>query len=214
MSARTTRQTSQNNEYIESWDGYFLVIAIAVSRKSKDPRAMVGAVIVSPDKEVVSTGFNGLARRAWDLDELLSDAKEKFRWICHAEFNAVMNAARVGVRLKSCTIYVNKFPCFKCCNAIAQSGISRIVTDDKWYWDDDPDDGKRTKNAHSRKRLLLKQTGIEVYAPFHPDYGPDPEKWEEIKLGLNGSRSTSTNGKTARANKSPRAARKRQVRNR
>jgi dCMP deaminase len=152
---------------IDDWNEYFLLISQTVARKSKDPRCRVGAIIVSPDKLVISTGFNGLARGVYDNDSILSDVDEKLPWICHAEFNAIVNASRMGVALKGASIYVTKFPCLACCNAIVQAGIKRIYTHDDKYWDDDPADGD-----HKRKKALLKQSSIHVDAPFHPDFTP------------------------------------------
>jgi dCMP deaminase len=149
---------------IDSWDEYNLAIAATVSRKSKDPRCRVGAVIVR-DHLVLSTGFNGLARDVHDDPVVLNDANEKLKMICHAEENAIYNAARLGVRLQGATIYVTKFPCLGCCNAIVQAGIARIYTHDDRFWDDDQADAD-----HSRKRSLLRQSGIEIDAPYHHAY--------------------------------------------
>ena len=154
-------------EYIEKWEDYFIWIAEVVARKSKDRQSRVGAVIVSSDGVIVSTGYNGLARGVYDSSQILDDKDEKLRWICHAEFNAIMNAVQSGIALKECTIYVNKFPCLACCNAITQAGISKVVTYDDWYWNNDPFD----KN-HDRKRELIRQTKLEIYAPKHPDFSP------------------------------------------
>jgi dCMP deaminase len=163
--------------YVEDWDQYFLGIARAVAQKSKDPNCRVGAVIVSPDHLVLSTGFNGLARGVYDDDRLLQNVDEKLKWICHAEANAIANAARSGVSLMNSTIFVTKFPCFLCCNAIAQAGVKRIYTLDDRFWADDPVDGpkpqprlEKQRPPHSRKRALLKQADIHVDAPNHPDY--------------------------------------------
>src|ERR1700676_5246540 len=154
-------------EHVDNWDEYFLNIAKAVSIKSKDPRCSVGAVVVSEDNIVLSTGFNGLARGVHDADEILSDADEKLRVICHAENNAIMNAARIGSRLQGATIYVTKFPCLACCNAIIQAGIKRIYTHDNEFWKDDPAD-----KDHSRKPRMLHEARIKVDAPFHSAFTP------------------------------------------
>jgi dCMP deaminase len=154
-------------EHVDGWDEYFLWIAVTVAIKSKDPRCAVGAVIVSPDNVILSTGFNGLARRLYDDERLLGDAEEKLKIICHAEANAIFNAARVGVALQGTSIYITKFPCLPCCNAIIQAGITRIYTHDKWYWNDDPMD-----SDHHLKKAALHQAGIKVDAPFHPDFTP------------------------------------------
>ncbi|MFZ3277627.1 MAG: dCMP deaminase family protein [Candidatus Sulfotelmatobacter sp.] len=162
-------------EHVESWDQYFLYIAMAVSIKSKDFKCPVGAVIASPGNVVLSTGFNGLARGVYDDKRILKSKNEKFKVICHAEQNAILNAARVGIAIEDATIFVTKFPCLACCNHIIQAGIKRIYTHDTWYWNDDPFD----KN-HSRKRNILHQAQIKVDAPFHPEYFPqeqiDPKK--------------------------------------
>lgn len=154
--------------YVDNWDEYFLNVAKVVSIKSKDPKCPVGAVIVSEDNVILSTGFNGLARGVHDDDQTLQDADEKIRVICHAEDNAIMNAARIGGRpLQGSTIYVTKFPCLACCNAIIQTGIKRIYTHDKEFWGDDPAD-----RDHSRKKRVLHEAHIVVHAPFHPAFQP------------------------------------------
>jgi dCMP deaminase len=166
-------QHSTEQEYIENWDVYFLSIAETVARKSKDPRCQVGAVIVSADNVLLSTGFNGLARGVVDSERILDDADEKLKWICHAEMNAILNAARTGVAVAGCSIYVNKFPCLACCNAILQAGIARVYTHDKKFWGDDPFDP-----THDRKRATLKQSRLKVHAPFHPEFNPqEPVSW-------------------------------------
>ena len=54
-----------------------------MSIKSKDPRCKVGAVIVSGNNVVLSTGFNGLARGVYDNEQLLADVDAKLRVVCH-----------------------------------------------------------------------------------------------------------------------------------
>lgn len=69
-----------------------------------------------------------MARGVHDDEQTLMDADEKLRVICHAENNAIMNAARIGVALQGAAIYVTKFPCLACCNAIIQAGVKKIYT--------------------------------------------------------------------------------------
>jgi len=154
---------------IDEWDEYFSLIAEAAKSKSKDPKCPVGAVIVSADKVVLTTGFNGLPRGVDDDRQILEDTDEKLKVICHAEQNAIVNAARMGVAIRGASIYVTKFPCLACCNSIIQAGITRIFTLDHRYWDDDPFDGEEDGN-HWRKRRLIRETHIVVDAPNHPEY--------------------------------------------
>jgi dCMP deaminase len=151
------------------WDEYFIKMAELVSARSKDPKCQVGAVIVGEEKVVLATGYNGPARGVLDLQERLNERDEKLRWMCHAEVNAIFNAARVGTALKGGTIYVTKFPCAACANAIVQVGLVRLYTLDDETWKNDPsgDDGTRSLrilnegrvNLHAPKMILLVPNG-------------------------------------------------------
>jgi dCMP deaminase len=153
--------------HVDRWDEYFLNIAKVVSIKSKDPKCPVGAVIVSDDNIILSTGFNGPARGVHDDEEILLNADEKLKVICHAEHNAVMNASRIGIALQGASIFVTKFPCLACCNSIIQAGITQIYTHDNEFWNDDPFDGD-----HSRKKRVLHEARVKIDAPYHPEFKP------------------------------------------
>jgi len=158
---------------IKDWDAYFLAIAETVKRKSKDPRpnGKVGAVIASGERVVLATGFNGLARGVPDDEDVLGNPEEKLHWVCHAESNAILNAARVGTALQGSTIYVTKFPCLACLNSIIQAGIRAVRTDDHKFWDDDPFDQEESGyKLHDRKRLLISKASLRIVAPNHPEY--------------------------------------------
>ena len=47
---------------MKSWKTYFIELTLQVASKSKDPSRQVGCIIVGPDKEIRSTGFNGFPR--------------------------------------------------------------------------------------------------------------------------------------------------------
>jgi dCMP deaminase len=171
MNATAAEECISVPKHVDDWDEYFWWIAKATSIKSKDPRCPVGAVIVSADKVVLSTGFNGLPRGVDDDKEILEDIDEKLKAICHAEQNAIINAARMGIAVRAASIYVTKFPCLVCLNSIIQAGITRIYIRDPWYWNEDPFDGKDDTD-HWRKRRAIRQTHITVDAPNHPEYSP------------------------------------------
>lgn len=121
----------------ERWDRHFLDHAVLCARMSKDPSTVVGAVVVGPDREVRATGFNGFPRGIADNDRLL-DREQKLQLVVHAECNAICNAARVGVSLNGCTLYIAASdnsgqvwggpPCTRCTVHVIQSGIDRVVT--------------------------------------------------------------------------------------
>ena len=138
-------------------------------QKSKDPNCKVGAVLVSREHLVVSTGFNGMARSLEDDATLLEKKYEKLDWMIHAEHNAVLNAARSGVTTLGCTVYVNKFPCFSCLQILVQAGIASVYSDDREYWKNDPLDSN-----HEGKRYVIKRANLNIQAPNHPSYWPKP----------------------------------------
>ena len=113
------------------WAERFMGLAKHIAQWSADPSTKVGAVIVGPDHEIRSTGYNDLPRgvkstpKRWERPLKLST-------IVHAECNAIDNAARVGVPLKGCTMYLDGLlPCAPCAGHIIQAGISRIVVRNK-----------------------------------------------------------------------------------
>lgn len=120
-----------------TWDARFLQLAETISRWSEDRDFHVGAVIVGADHEIRATGYNGLPRGvASDEPARFHRASgEKFLWFEHAERNAIYNAARIGVPLRGCTIYINRFPCADCTRAIIQCGMDKIVCPEKPKYD-------------------------------------------------------------------------------
>ena len=109
------------------WDTRFLELAKQIASWSKDPSTKVGCVVVGPDREIRSTGFNGLPRGIKDSDERLNNREIKYPMICHAEENAIMHAARIGISLKECRAYVTWPPCTRCARSLIQAGISEII---------------------------------------------------------------------------------------
>jgi dCMP deaminase len=114
-------------ERIAHWDERFLKLAHHVGQWSKDRTARTGCVIVDRDGIVRSTGYNGFVRGVADEIEERHARPQKYEWTEHAERNAIYNAARIGVAISGCTLYVNWFPCGDCARAVVQAGLSRLV---------------------------------------------------------------------------------------
>ena len=120
-----------------TWDDSFLAIAREAAKRSKDESTKVGSVIVGPDNEIRSIGYNCFPRGINDDAPERHTRPKKYLYFEHAERNAIYNAARVGIPLKGCSIYLSWLPCADCARAIIQAGISGIVTDnidipDRW----------------------------------------------------------------------------------
>ena len=105
-------------------------IALLSSMRSKDPNTKVGACIVDENNKVVSIGYNGMpvgcdeSQLSWNKGEGLDS---KYLYVCHAEFNAILNTRNGTSALRGCTLYVTLFPCNECTKAIIQTGIKEVV---------------------------------------------------------------------------------------
>ena len=110
-----------------SWDDYFMNIARVVSSRSTCERKLVGAVIVR-DRTILSTGYNGSIRgmpHCTEVGHMMED--NHCVATIHAEVNAILQAAKNGVRIDDASVYVTASPCWGCFKAIANSGIRRVV---------------------------------------------------------------------------------------
>ena len=109
----------------DKWDLRFAQMARLVSSWSKDPSTQVGAVVVRPDRTVMSLGFNGFPQGMNDDPALYADRPEKLSRIVHAEINALLFARG---SLRGCTLYTWPCPpCDRCCTQLIQAGVTRFV---------------------------------------------------------------------------------------
>ena len=108
------------------WHTYFMNIARQVSSRSTCPRKHVGAVIVR-DKTILSTGYNGSIRGMPHCDDVghLMEGGHCVGTV-HAEANAIIQAAKNGVRIDSAELYTTASPCWSCFKLIANAGIRKI----------------------------------------------------------------------------------------
>lgn len=115
---------------VPGWDEYFMSLVHTVKTRSKDPNTQIGCVIVGPNNEIRSTGYNSLPFGVADKPERLQ-RPEKYRWIEHGDRNAIYLAARNGVSLTGCRMYLPGIPCIDCARGIIQVGIVEVVFDQK-----------------------------------------------------------------------------------
>lgn len=108
------------------WDKRYCELSKFVANWSKDPKAKVGAVIVSQRGGAVGLGYNGFPVGVEDSTERLSNDEIKLDMVIHAEQNALINA---GTKSEGATIYVWGKPiCSRCAGLIIQAGIRRVVS--------------------------------------------------------------------------------------
>jgi len=110
---------------ITKWDRRYLELASLVASWSKDPSTKAGAVIIRPDRTVVSVGFNGFPKNMPDNPEWYANREEKYSRVVHCEINAMIHSYE---NLKGYTLYTYPFAtCDRCVVQMLQAGIVRFV---------------------------------------------------------------------------------------
>ncbi len=146
------------------WDEYFIGMCYHVQKKSKDPSTKVGCVIVGPDNGIRGTGFNGFPMGVEDLPERYSNRELKYKFVSHSELNAICLAAKWGIELNGCKIYVPWLPCSGCAKAIIQSGIKEVILDKNYKID--PELAKRWADEHEAASIMFQEAGVVVRNSF------------------------------------------------
>jgi dCMP deaminase len=111
-------------------------VADAISQRSRCSRAQIGAVVVSKDQRISSTGYNGPASLFPTEEECMSwcpraqglttlDNTYDSCPSIHAEANALLYVDRS--RVEGGTIYITDAACYQCAKLISNSGITRVV---------------------------------------------------------------------------------------
>ena len=118
------------------WPDYFMNITYLVSERSTCTRRRVGAVAVK-DKRILATGYNGApagvstcVERGECLRKKLgipSGTRHEMCYAVHAEQNAIIQAAKLGVNIDGSTLYCTHQPCILCAKMIVNAGIVRVV---------------------------------------------------------------------------------------
>ena len=120
----------------DKWDHRFMEMAQLVSGWASCRRRKVGAVIVK-DKRVMTTGYNGAPAGIQTCVErgecprermgIPSGQRHELCYAVHAEQNAIIQAAKLGISINGATLYCTHQPCILCAKMIVNSGITRVV---------------------------------------------------------------------------------------
>jgi dCMP deaminase len=118
-----------------SWDEYFMSIARVVASRSNCVKRKVAAV-VTRDRRIISTGYNGTPRGVRNCNEggcprcnaFAEGGTRLDECLCsHAEENTITQAAYHGVTVRGGTIYTTLSPCLTCTKMIINAGIDEVV---------------------------------------------------------------------------------------
>ena len=126
------------------FDIVYMGMAECVSRLSYAQRSKVGCVIVTPEGQVISQGYNGTPSgmdNCCEIEEIVHDFDSEGYYgeytklvtkkeVLHAESNAITKCAKFGGSTNHSTIYVTLSPCYECAKLIIQAGIKRVVYKD------------------------------------------------------------------------------------
>lgn len=143
-----------------SWDEYFMKLAGVVRDRADCTRRQVGAVIVK-DFRIITTGYNGTPHKIKNCSDggcdrcnkrengqLRSGEREESCICIHAEQNAIIQAAYLGISTKGATLYSTTNPCSSCAKMLINSGIVKVVC---------------KMEHHDKEGIeLLKKAGIKV----------------------------------------------------
>lgn len=111
----------------KTWNEYFMDLAQTVANRGTCDRAYVGCVLVNQDHRIVSTGYNGSVAGNPHCDEIGHTMRDGHCIATiHAEMNALLYCAKMGIPVNGCTCYVTHFPCLNCAKSLIQAGISKI----------------------------------------------------------------------------------------
>ncbi len=111
-----------------SWDDYFLGIVSSVAERATCDRGKCSALI-SYQHQIIATGYVGSPPgfpHCDDIGHLMVDG-HCVRTV-HAEQNALVSAARLGVSVLGATLYSTMAPCRVCAMLIITAGIDRVVS--------------------------------------------------------------------------------------
>ncbi|MGO0154799.1 deoxycytidylate deaminase [Leuconostoc mesenteroides] len=109
-----------------SWHQYFIAQAAILSTRSTCTRLHVGAIIVR-DHRIIASGYNGSVSgtpHCTEVGDLMVDG-HCIRAV-HAEQNALMQAAKMGITIDGSEVYVTDVPCVQCTKLLLQAGINKI----------------------------------------------------------------------------------------
>lgn len=134
------------------WENYFIGIAKVVSQRSHDIHTQHGCVITDKQHRILGVGYNGFPKGMNDTI-LPTDRPEKYKWMIHAERNALSNCV---IRPDNGIAYVTGQCCNDCVMALWQEGIQTVYMANSH--------GTKLFDEKEKKQfdMFVEQTGIKI----------------------------------------------------
>lgn len=166
------------NKRRELKDEVYTAMMLAQAKLSKDENTQMGAVLVSKDGRVLSTGYNGAPasfddstipytrtpqKLAYDLIDADTGAfishhefeANKYPFMVHAEINALHYAR--GKVPEGAKLYVIGFPCERCALDISLAGVSEV-----FVTKDDYDKNSSLNKSRDTAYYMFAEAGIVI----------------------------------------------------
>lgn len=168
MPKKIERGAKKRSRRRPSWDEYFMNIAELAGSRATCDRGRSGCIIVK-DRRIVSTGYVGAPMGLPHCDEVGHEmnkvvgddgtVSEHCTRTIHAEQNALVQAARMGVSVDGGALYCHMTPCYICAKMIVNAGIKRVVANKDYHA------GGRSKKVFEEAGVLfeLLHDAIEKY---------------------------------------------------
>ena len=122
----------------DKWDKRFMELTRAIASWSScyQQNRKIGAIIVK-NKRILTTGYNGAPAGITSCVEraecirrnmgIASGTQQELCYAIHAEQNAIIQAAKLGVSIEGATLYCTHQPCVICAKMIVNAGIARVI---------------------------------------------------------------------------------------
>ena len=122
----------------DKWDARFMELAHTIANWAScyQENRKIGAVIVK-NKRILTTGYNGAPAGILNCRDKGYCMRDKLGiksgtcaekcYAVHAEQNAIVQAAKLGISVDGATLYCTHQPCTICTRLIINSGIKRVV---------------------------------------------------------------------------------------
>jgi len=149
------KKQKAEKERKKKWDIRMMKASKHIGTWSKDLSTKVGCVIVNDENRIIATGYNGFPAGVHE-DEERFFRPLKYKYTEHSERNAFYYAAKEGIALKGCTLYVDWIPCADCARGIIGVGLKRVVIEDPNH------NFERWGEDFKITLTMLKEAGIEV----------------------------------------------------
>ncbi len=120
------------------WDERFMQLAHTIGGWSScfQDNRKIGAVIVR-NKRILTTGYNGAPAGIKSCVEkgeckrrrlgIASGTRHELCYAIHAEQNAIIQAAKLGLAIDGATLYCTHQPCVICAKMIVNAGIAKVI---------------------------------------------------------------------------------------